>query len=120
MSANNNTTSIGKLGEELARQWLIDHGYVILHQNWRYSHYEVDIIAWKNDTLHFVEVKLRESTKYGMPEDSVTKTKHRHLMNAANQFTILNPQYRYLQIDILAINKNEKKEWEFFLIEDVF
>lgn len=64
---------LGKEGEELAVKWLSEHGYTILHTNWRYSHYEIDIVATKGKFLHFVEVKARKASPFGFPEDSVTK-----------------------------------------------
>ena len=50
---------VGKEGEELAANWLQQNGYEILHRNWRHSHYEIDIIASKENILHIIEVKLR-------------------------------------------------------------
>ena len=41
--AHHNTT--GTLGEKMALKYLSEKGFVILHQNWRHSHWEVDIIA---------------------------------------------------------------------------
>ncbi len=41
--ANHNTT--GKTGEALALVYLQQHSFNILHANWRYSYYEIDIIA---------------------------------------------------------------------------
>ena len=38
-------TDTGKVGEELAVNYFSQNGYVILHKNWRHSHWEVDIIA---------------------------------------------------------------------------
>jgi len=49
----------GKLGEKLAEDFLINKGYVILYRNWRYSYYEIDIVALKDEVPHFIEVKKR-------------------------------------------------------------
>lgn len=117
MAVNN---ELGKLGEELGLAWLQQNGFSILHQNWRHSHYELDLIAWKGDTVHVVEVKLRTSTTFGMPEEAVNKKKYRDLMKAADRFLSLNPQYRYLQLDILSITQSPKGGWAYFMIEDVF
>jgi putative endonuclease len=65
---------LGKEGEVLAATWLKEHGYKILHCNWRHSHYEIDIVATKGKFLHFVEVKARKFSMFGgHPEESVTK-----------------------------------------------
>ena len=111
---------MGKSGEDLAESYLKTLGYTILHRNWRHSHYEIDIIALKNEVLHFVEVKMRSSPKYGLPEDAVTKRKFKSLLNAADEFLYQHPQYRHVQYDIVAITKTKAGVPEFFLIEDVY
>ncbi|HUQ96064.1 MAG TPA: YraN family protein [Chitinophagaceae bacterium] len=110
----------GKKGETLAAAYLTTLGYEILHCNWRYSHYEIDIIALKNAVLHFIEVKSRSSKTFGLPEDGVTKTKFNRLLLAADEFLFQHPAYRHVQYDILAITITKGKEPEFFLIEDVY
>ena len=117
MAAHNDK---GKEGEEMAAAWFTEKGYEILHRNWKASYYEIDIIASKNDTLHFVEVKTRKSSKFGFPEDSVTKKKFRDLQNAANQFLNRNPRYKWVQFDILSIIHPGFGEPEILLLEDVF
>lgn len=107
-------------GENLATEWLQKKGYEILHRNWKYSHYEIDIIALKDKTLHFIEVKARHSTSFGYPEESVGKQKFKRLQRAADQFLYLNPQYKWICYDILAITLFGNKEPEYFLLEDVF
>ena len=111
---------LGKNGETLAAAYLTDCGYTILHCNWRHSHYEIDIIALKANILHFVEVKSRSSTNFGLPEDAVTKKKFQSLLQAADEFLFQHPQYRHVQYDILSISAIKNKVPEFFLIEDVY
>ncbi len=64
-----------KQGEQFAEDYLRGHNDTILQRNWRHSHYEIDMIALKNGSLHFVEVKLRSSKNYGLPEEHVSKKK---------------------------------------------
>ena len=110
----------GKLGEELAEDFLIKNGYTILHRNWRHSRYEIDIVALKNDLPHFVEVKTRSSKEFGEPEEAVTKKKIKFLLQAADEFLFRNPQYTNFQIDILSINIHPQQEPQYFFIEDVY
>ena len=117
MSSHN---KIGAEGENLADEWLKQKGYEILHRNWRHSHYEIDLIARKNNWLHIVEVKCRNASPFGYPEDSVTKKKFKHLQRAADQFLFLNPGYKWIQYNILSITLHKDKEPDFFLLEDVF
>lgn len=110
---------LGKLGEQLAADFLVKRRYTLLHRNWRQAHHEIDIIALKNDVVHFVEVKLRSSKTFGFPEEQVTKKKFTNLKQAAEAFLFQHPEYRLIQFDILSINL-VGTEKEFFFIEDVF
>ena len=116
MAAHNET---GKEGEELAVVWLMEKGYEIMHRNWRAWHNEIDIIATKGDTLHFVEVKTRRSDTFGYPEDDVSKKKMRFLMSSAEEFLYRNPHWKRIQFDILSLTIKEDKSIDYFLIEDV-
>ena len=111
---------LGKEGEALAAKWLREHGYVLLHQNWRHSYHEIDIVATKGKFLHFVEVKARKASPFGNPEDSVSKKKFRHLKQAADEYLHRHPGHRWIQYDILSITLTGPDEAEYFLLEDVF
>ncbi len=110
----------GKKGEQIAASFLIDKGYEIQEKNWRHHHLEVDIIASKNGRLHIVEVKTRNSTRYGHPEESITKNKMKFLKNAAEAYQYQHKQWLYLQFDVIAITLISDIETEIFLIEDVY
>jgi putative endonuclease len=100
MAQHNET---GSTGEKLAAKWLRDKQFVIKEINWRHKHLEVDIIAHKGDTLHFIEVKTRTTTEFGNPEESITKVKMKNLRDAAEQYQFLNPGWKWIQFDVLAI-----------------
>ena len=116
--ANHNNT--GHLGEKMAAEYLLKRGFNILHKNWRHSHWEVDVIASLNDTLHFIEVKTRRTNKFGFPEDDVTKKKMENLINASEEYLLLYPQWKQIQFDILSISILKNKPAEYFFIEDVY
>lgn len=111
---------LGTTGEDIAVKWLAERGYDILHRNWRHKQYEIDIIAVKNKFLHIIEVKTRHHNPYGHPEESVGKRKFKNLQRATNEFLFLNPGYRWIQYNVLAITLYSNREPEFFLLEDVF
>jgi putative endonuclease len=116
MAEHNET---GKKGEELAVKYLLDNGYDILHRNWRFGKYEVDIIAQKKNILSIVEVKSRTGDFFGEPEEGVTKKKERYLADAADyyiQSKNLNVECRY---DIISIVFWGGK-YELKMIEDAF
>lgn len=111
---------LGKEGEELAVKWLVENGFTILHRNWRFRHFEIDIIAVKNKVLHIIEVKVRRQSLFGNPEDSVTRKKFKRLQKAVDQFLYLYPNYIWLQYGILSITLYKNKDPEFFYIEDLY
>ena len=110
---------IGKAGEKLAEEYLIQNGYTILHRNWRHGHDELDLIATKNNLLRFIEVKYRSSNYHGNPEEAVNKKKIRTLLRCVDQFLFLHPQYDDFRLDVLSITEKTGSEAEYFLIEDV-
>lgn len=111
---------IGKAGEKLAAAWLARNGYTIINLNWHYSYYEIDLIATKDNLLHFVEVKYRTSNWSGHPEEAVNKKKIKDLLRAIDQYLFLNPQHDNFHLDILAITELPNQPIEYFLIEDVY
>lgn len=111
---------IGKEGEKLAEVYLVERGYTVLHRNWRYSRYEIDLVTTRNDLLRFIEVKFRSSTQYGQPEDAVNRKKIKDLMQAIDQFIYLNPQYNDFRLDVLSITQHSATSVDYFLIEDVY
>ena len=115
---NNKVT--GNKGEDMAEDYLKGHGYTILHRNWRFRHWEVDIIANKGKFLHFIEIKTRTSSVYGKPEESISKGKMDNLMNASEEYQFLNPQWKFIQFDVLAITLKYDQPAEFYMIEDVY
>ena len=117
MARHNET---GKNGELLAADWLREHGYNIIHSNWRHYHYEIDIIASRHEILHFIEVKTRRNTNFGHPEESVSKKKFSSLMNAAEEYLFQQPQWKRVQYDVLSITQLKGQPVEYFLIEDVY
>ena len=97
---------IGAIGEELARHHLEAKGYRVVATNYRCRWGEIDLIARDGQEWVFVEVRTRRSGKYGGPEESLTDTKARHLILAAQDFLAecgeagSDPDWR---IDLVAI-----------------
>ena len=65
---------LGKKGEQLAVDFLIENGYDIVERNYRFNKAEVDIIAQKKDVLAIIEVKTRSTTDFGNPQDCKRRT----------------------------------------------
>ena len=82
-----NTTQIGRQAEDIVANKLISEGYVVIAQNWRNRFCEIDIVASKQKTVYFIEVKYRKSSAWGDGLDSITSKKLKQ-MNFAAEFWI--------------------------------
>ncbi len=119
IAAMNSNKETGQTGEDLAANYLQKNGFKILNKNWRWGSREIDIIASKNQYIHFIEVKTRTGKKYGYPDDAVSKMKIRFMMDAAEEYLFRNPGWKRIQFDILAIELGGK-EIVYTYIEDVY
>ncbi|MBQ8493730.1 MAG: YraN family protein [Alistipes sp.] len=97
------TLEIGRDGEEAAVAWLRERGYYIVERNWRIGHYEIDIIAQRLDTLHFVEVKTRKIGGWQSAYDSINDQKIRTLRRGAMAYRTIHRTQLELQFDLIAV-----------------
>lgn len=100
---------IGKLGEQIALEYLLSKGFTILHQNWRASHKEIDLIVENQDFLVFVEVKTRKSDRFGQPQEAVNPVKQRKLVQAARAYCRKYQSRKEIRFDIVAITLKQPK-----------
>jgi len=110
---------LGKLGEELAVEFLQKTGYDILETNYVYQKAEIDIIAQKENLLAVVEVKTRSSIEFGLPQDFVKPKKIQLLVKAVNEYVVSNDLEVEVRFDIVAIYK-DNKEFKIDHLEDAF
>ena len=86
--------TVGNLGEAVAAKRLIECGFVIRARNWRpraatgTSHGELDIVATRGETVHFVEVRTRRSTRFGSPGESIGPRKRAKLLVTAQAYLV--------------------------------
>ncbi|CAM2849461.1 YraN family protein [Flavobacterium frigoris] len=104
---------LGKLGEEMAVEFLRKDGYTILTTNWTFQKAEIDIIAKKNNILAIIEVKTRSSLEFGLPQDFVKPKKIQLLVKAVDAYVIEKDLDIDVRFDIIAIHKEGKS----FVIE---
>lgn len=88
LRSGNAAQAWGKRGEDLAHRFLQKRGYVIVGRNYRTKNgsAEVDLIAWDDETLVFVEVKTRVSEEFGTPDAAVDAEKRRRIIRAATEY----------------------------------
>lgn len=110
----------GQRGEQAALTYLLQCGYRLQSQNWRYKHLEVDLIMYDADVLVFIEVKTRSSGNFGLPFEAVDWKKKRKLVRAANIFIDRNYYQGEIRFDIISIFANESGKHNIRHIKDAF
>ena len=99
-----NRQKVGAWGESLAAEHLLAGGYTILHKNYRTPYGELDLIGSKTDMLVFFEVKARTTGEFGLPEDSITKRKREHILQAIEYYLQEHPEINCdWRVDVIAI-----------------
>ena len=112
--------SVGQNGENLAVTYLESLGFHIVARNWRFKYVEIDIIAYRKNILHFIEVKTRTSSAFGHPEEAVAKKKMEQMKMGAEEYQYRNPQWKYVQFDVLGIRLFINGKIEYWFNEDVY
>jgi putative endonuclease len=88
MTASSYHITLGKSGETYACLELERRGYAILDRRYRTRAGEIDVVARDGDTLVFIEVKARRSTRFGAAVEAITGQKRRKLMHMASLYIL--------------------------------
>ncbi|HHH52756.1 MAG TPA: YraN family protein [Bacteroidetes bacterium] len=113
--------TIGKKGEEIAVEFLVEKGYLILERNWRFKKAEIDIIAKDKDgTLVFVEVKTRSYTYFGEPEAFVNDKKKSLMLDTASEYMRTIDYDWAIRFDIIGIVIEKEGSPKVSHFEDAF
>ena len=81
-----NTRKTGQHYEEKAAEYLQQQGYRIIERNYRCRGGEIDIIAWHEAYLVFVEVKYRATKGSGEPVAAVDFNKQKKICSVAKWY----------------------------------
>jgi len=92
----------GKWGEDMAVSYMLEHGFEILERNWRHSHKEIDIIAQREGTLYFVEVKARHGEEWNA-EESITPKKRALMWRAMMAWKLQHPSLMPVRYSAIAV-----------------
>ena len=108
----------GRKSEILGIDYLRSLGFRVVASGYRTRRGEVDIIAWDQDVLVFLEVKALKSS--AAPEDAVGFRKRQRIIRAAQ--TYISKRHLHekpCRFDILAVTWASGKP-EFRLLRDAF
>ena len=95
-----NTRKIGNIAEDKACEYLTRQGYKIVERNFYTKYGEIDIIAYKNNVFHFIEVK---SGKTFEPVFNITPAKLKRIIKSAEYYTKLNKIDSAFCIDAIIV-----------------
>ncbi|MBK6308322.1 MAG: YraN family protein [Gemmatimonadetes bacterium] len=78
------TAAVRGAGETIAERWLRGRGWRVLQRRFRSGHRDIDLIAEREGTVAFVEVKARQGGWFGGPLEAVNWRKRRELVRSAS------------------------------------
>lgn len=116
------TWEIGQNGEELAGDYLMKQGFRILHRNWNlHKGCELDIVATKDNQLHFIEVKTRSCvTEFsGRPEQAITDAKLRNIVRAIYRYQNMYHIDMEMHIDAIGIVYHSEQDYTINFMPDI-
>jgi len=110
---------LGKEGESRAENYLIGKGHRIRERNWHSTHKELDLITEVDGWLVVVEVKTRTGRSWEAPENAVTPSKIKHIVQAAHHYIRLHRIDAQVRFDIVSV-VYEQGIWAIEHFEDAF
>lgn len=100
---------LGRWGEWVALRHLLAMGWDVVARNWRGRGGEVDLIAWHESWLVFVEVKTSLLPSPFLPEERVDPEKQRRLEYLANEFTWRHElEEAPVRLDVIAVETRDQ------------
>lgn len=102
---------IGKKAEDVACSFLQRNGLSLQQRNYHCRYGEIDLIMQDSDTLVFVEVRYRRSTKFGSAAESIDTRKQQKLVFTANHYLQKNPTQLSTRFDVVALSPHQEPEW---------
>jgi putative endonuclease len=94
---------LGKLGENLAENYLALKGFRIIDRNVRFNRFEIDLIAETDEHLIIVEVKARHTDVIGEPWRAVTRSKQRQIIKVADNYVKCRHLTKNVRFDVISI-----------------
>lgn len=94
---------VGRLGEQIAADYLRARGYQVVEANWRGRGGELDLVAINNGTVVLVEVRSRSTTTGSTAVESVGRDKQRRLLRAAEEYLARYAPNAPARIDVITV-----------------
>lgn len=94
----------GDEGEEQALGYLLKAGLSLVQRSFLCKGGEIDLIMRDQDSLVFVEVRKRASSQFGGAVASVTSTKQKRMVHAAQVYLQTQKNMPACRFDVIAID----------------
>lgn len=98
----------GRIGEDVALDYLTKKGYELVLRNFSTRFGEIDLIMRDKDVLVFVEVKTKKGLAWGSPEEMFTRNKLARVRRMAEMY--LKGKEVACRIDMVAVVLNQENE----------
>ncbi|NMP15753.1 MULTISPECIES: YraN family protein [unclassified Thalassotalea] len=101
----------GQQYEQLACQYLQQHGLQLVSKNFTCKLGEIDLVMNDADCLVFVEVKYRKNSKFGSAAEMVNHTKQQKIIKTAQLFLQKRGLSEYntaCRFDVVSITGSER------------
>jgi putative endonuclease len=113
--------AVGAAGEDAVAHWYAGSGYAVLARNWRVREGEIDLIARRDATIVFCEVKTRRGDAFGSPAEAVTHRKQARLRKLAVQWLAQNGTHAdVLRFDVAQVLPDGRGAWIVDVLEAAF
>ncbi|HEY6094918.1 MAG TPA: YraN family protein [Gallionellaceae bacterium] len=96
-------STAGAQAEQLAAQYLQQHGLRLLQRNYRCRYGEIDLICQHDDALVFVEVRLRSNAAFGGAAASIDARKQAKLLRSAQHYLSTLPRTPPCRFDAILL-----------------
>ncbi|MGD8170952.1 YraN family protein [Vibrio sp. TRT 21S02] len=111
----NNRRKVGQHYETAAEKYLLSCGLALIERNFNTKGGELDLIMKQGSTIIFVEVRYRKNQSYGHAAETVTASKAKKLIHAANIWLMKNNLSVYstdFRFDLVAIHsQGQQIDW---------
>jgi putative endonuclease len=119
-SRKETSLKIGAETEQFAHDYLLANGLIPVNRNFNTRRGEIDIIMQDKEQLVFVEVRFRQSNRFGSAEESITQQKRKKIKAAAAIYMQShNTQARF---DVVALTGDSRSSSQFSVnwIKNIF
>lgn len=112
---NHHRVRTGRDSETVAAAYLQERGLEILERNVRCPLGEVDLVAREGGTYVFVEIRSYRSTRWGMAEESIGRTKMMRVVRVALWYLkrrgLLGMPVRFDVVAVQWMGKDPRIRW---------